>query len=248
MKSESSWIVEGLVAGLIGYMTVVALFGFVNLASGEPLFHTAALLGSAVFFGARSATEIVPGPGPIIAYNGVHILVALVIGLGAAWLIFQTEKNRPLWFIVFFVFLAGFIYSVVVVGVLAAELTHLLSWPMIVLANVAAGVTAGGYLWLRHSPGPDSPCEHDGKYNTADDPCPSQKSLSLLHDASVPCQIVSHAPKPAVSAAGWRLMPLPFNVQQILKRRFIVYFENSFIELCPHGDKSAVAVERAFLF
>ena len=151
MKNGSAWVVEGLVAGLVGYGTVVVLFGVINLLGGDGLFHTASLLGSALFFGARSTAEITPGPAPIIAYNGIHILVSLVIGLGAAWLIFQTEKNRPLWFVVFFIFLAGFIYSVVVVGVLAAELVHLLSWPVIVVANVAAGVTAGGYLWWRHS-------------------------------------------------------------------------------------------------
>lgn len=150
MRSESSWIVEGLVAGLIGYVTVVVLFGIINLATGQEILHTAALLGSALFFGARSPEAIVAGPAPIIAYNGVHILVSLLIGLGAAWLVFQTEKNRPLWYLVFFVFLAGFIYSVVVVGVLAAEMARVLSWGSIVAANIAAGVTAGGYLYLRH--------------------------------------------------------------------------------------------------
>jgi len=150
MNIDKPWITEGLVAGLIGYVTVVALFGVVNLMSGEALFHTAALLGSALFFGVRNATDVVAGPGPIIAYNGVHILASLVIGLGAAWLIFQTEKNRPLWFMVFFIFLAGFIYSVALVGVLTAEVTQLLTWQAIVLANIAAGLTAGGYLWWRH--------------------------------------------------------------------------------------------------
>ena len=151
MKKESLWIPEGLVAGLIGYVTVVVLFGAINLLAGEALFHTASLLGSALFFGARDASGLVSGPGPIIAYNGVHILVSLLIGVGAAWLIYQTEKNRPLWFVVFFVFLAGFIYSVALVGVLVAEVMSLLSWPAIVLANIGAGITAGGYLWWRHS-------------------------------------------------------------------------------------------------
>ncbi|MGD2121808.1 MAG: hypothetical protein PVJ76_08685 [Gemmatimonadota bacterium] len=151
MTAERSWIAEGLLAGLIGYVTVVALFGVINLLGGETVFHTAALLGSALFFGARSAAEVVTGPAPIIAYNGVHILVSLMIGMGAAWLIFQTEKNHPLWFIVFFIFLAGFIYSVVVMGILVAEAAALLSWGAIVLANVVAGLAAGGYLWWRHS-------------------------------------------------------------------------------------------------
>jgi hypothetical protein len=139
------------VAGLIGYLTVAVLFAVVNLASGRGLFHTATLLGSALFFGAREAGGAVAGPGPIIAYNGLHILVSLVIGLGAAWLIFQAERNRPLWYVVLVIFLAGFIYSVALVGVLAVELVALLSWPAILVANVAAGITAGGYLWRRHA-------------------------------------------------------------------------------------------------
>ena len=151
MKAESSWIGEGLLAGLIGYVTVVALFGIMNLVGGEGLFHTAALLGSALFFGARSAAQVVAGPGPIIAYNGLHLLVALFIGMGASWLILQAERNRPLWYGVFFIFLAGFIYSVVVVGVLAAEIAHILPWGAIVLANALAGISAGGYLWWRHT-------------------------------------------------------------------------------------------------
>jgi hypothetical protein len=151
MKNGGSWVPEGLVTGLIGYVTVVALFAVLNLLGGEGPFHTAALLGSALFFGMRDGGALAPGPGPIIAYNGVHILVSLAIGLGASWLVFQADKHRPLWYVVFFVFLAGFIYSVAVMGVFAAEIVHLLSWPVIVAANLCAGVTAGGYLWWRHA-------------------------------------------------------------------------------------------------
>jgi hypothetical protein len=151
MKSQSSWVVEGLVTGLVGYVTVVVLFAALNVFAGEGVFRTAALLGSALFFGFREGADPVAGPAPIIAYNGVHILVSLLIGLGAAWLVFETEKHKPLWFIVFFLFLAGFIYSVVVMGVFAAEIVHLLSWPVIVIANLAAGIAAGGYLGWRHA-------------------------------------------------------------------------------------------------
>jgi hypothetical protein len=151
MRTENSWILEGLLAGLIGYVTVVVVFGVLNLISGKALFHTAALLGSALFYGTRDAAQVAAGPGPIFAYNGVHILASLLIGLGAAWLIFQTDKNRPLWFVAFFIFLAGFIISLAVMGIFTAELVHLLSWSLILVANLAAGVTAGGYLWWRHS-------------------------------------------------------------------------------------------------
>ncbi len=151
MNGKAPWVAEGLVTGLIGYGTVVVFFGLANLATGQPVFHTASLLGSALFFGARDPGAWVAGPGPVIAYNGVHILVSLCIGLGAAWLVFQTEKHRPLWFLIFFVALAGFIYSVVVMGVLASEIAHLLSWTLIVGANIVSGITAGLYLGRRHA-------------------------------------------------------------------------------------------------
>ncbi len=151
MKTKGIWLVEGLVTGLIGYVTVAGLFALLNLVAGEGVFYTPALLGSALFFGAGGGGDVVAGPAPVIAYNGVHILVSLGIGLGAAWLVFQAEKNRPLWYAVFFVFLAGFIYSVALMGVFAAEVFRLLSWQRILLANLAAGLTAGGYLWWRHA-------------------------------------------------------------------------------------------------
>lgn len=152
MKPERSRVVvEGLVTGLIGYVTVVLLFMVVNLLAGRPIFHTAGVLGSVLFFGLRDPAQALVEPGPVIAYNGLHMLVSMVIGLGAAWLVFQAEKHRPLWYVVFFIFLAGFIYSIAVMGVFAAEIVQVLSWPTIVMANVAAGVTAGGYLWWRHS-------------------------------------------------------------------------------------------------
>lgn len=151
MRNDRAWVVEGLVTGLIGYATVAAFFMAVDLGGGAGPFHTPAMLGGALFFGVREMGEVTPGPAPVIAYNGVHLLVSLAIGTGAAWLVFQTERNRPLWYIVFFIFLAGFIYSVVVVGVLAAELTPFLPWSLIVAANLVAGFTAGGYLWWRHA-------------------------------------------------------------------------------------------------
>lgn len=150
MKNQGSWVAEGLVTGLIGYATVVALFALLNLVQGNGAFHTAAIMGSALFFGSREVGGVVSGPGPIIAYNGLHMMVSLAIGLGAGWLVFQAEKNRPLWYVIFFIFLAGFIFSVSMMGIFAVELFGLISWPLILVANLVAGLTAGGFLWYRH--------------------------------------------------------------------------------------------------
>ncbi len=38
-----------------------------------------------------------------------------------------------------------------IMGVLAAEIGHVLSWQVVVLANLGAGLTSGLYLWSRHA-------------------------------------------------------------------------------------------------
>jgi hypothetical protein len=144
-------LAEGIVTGLLGYAAVVAFFAVVNLVAGRPPLHTAAVMGSALFWGVRDSAEAVAGPAPILAYNGIHLVVSLVIGMGAAWLVFQAERHRALWYAVFFIFLAGFIYSVAMMGVFAAEIAQVLTWPLIVFANLCAGVVAGAYLWWAHS-------------------------------------------------------------------------------------------------
>lgn len=152
MRAQTGRVVaEGIVTGLLGYGAVVAFFAVVNLTTGNPPFHTAALMGSALFWGVRESAHVVTGPAPILAYNGVHLLVSLLIGMGAAWLVFQAERHRALWYAVFFIFLAGFIYSVAMMGVFAAEIAHALTWPLIVLANLCAGLVAGLYLWRAHA-------------------------------------------------------------------------------------------------
>jgi hypothetical protein len=152
MRPETGRVVsEGMVTGFLGYAAVVAFFAVVNLVAGRPPFHTAAVLGSALFWGVRDSAEAVAGPAPILAYNGIHLFVSLLIGLGAAWLVFQAERHRALWYAVFFIFLAGFIYSMAMMGVFAAEIAHLLPWAHIGFANLCAGIVAGVYLWRAHS-------------------------------------------------------------------------------------------------
>jgi hypothetical protein len=143
-------LTEGLISGFIGYATVVVVFGLVNVATGKPFFHTAALLGRAVIGGFESSTNLAD-PGPIIAYNGIHLIAFVLIGLGAAWLIAQTERHPAIWYVVFYVFLAGFFVSLVVIRVVAAPVIEQLPWGWsIIWVNLAAAVLMGLYLWKAH--------------------------------------------------------------------------------------------------
>lgn len=151
MKAErAQMMVQGLVAGLIGYATVALLFLLVDLISGRSPFYTAAVLGSSLFYGLEDAAQVAIQPGPIIAYNGLHLVLFLVIGQIAAWLVFEVEHHHNLAYFVFFLFVAGFIYGMVFVGVLGAEIAHIMPWWGVVLANLAWIVAMGAYLTVSH--------------------------------------------------------------------------------------------------
>lgn len=152
MKPSTARVLsEGLIAGVIGYATVVLFYIIYNVVQGQSVFHTPALLGTALFWrGAAPGNQLVTA-APVIAYNGLHLLAWLIIGVIAAWLFHETEKHHPIWYLVFFIFLAGFLFSMAAVGVFAAELTGVLPWWTIVVTNLLAGLTAGTYLWRAHA-------------------------------------------------------------------------------------------------
>ena len=86
----------------------------------------------------------------MIAYNGVHLLASLTVGLGAAWLVHEAEDHHALWYVVFFAFLAGFIYAVGAMGVFAAEIAGVMSWSAVVTGTAIGGLTIIAYLWATH--------------------------------------------------------------------------------------------------
>jgi hypothetical protein len=90
-------ILHGMAAGLIGYATTVVFFLIADPISGRPVFHTPALLGSALFFGLREPAGLEIGPGPVLAYNGIHCLVFLVLGFVAAWFTRLSERLPGGW-------------------------------------------------------------------------------------------------------------------------------------------------------
>jgi hypothetical protein len=151
MKTEYSRVLkEGLIAGLIAYATVVLFFLVLNVVTGRPAFYTPALLGSALFYDLRDPANLVIGAPPIIAYNGLHILASVLIGTFVAFLVSVTERHPQLWYVIFMIFLAGFVYTVAAMGLLAGSIFPVISWPVIVIANLAAAFTAGIYLWKAH--------------------------------------------------------------------------------------------------
>jgi hypothetical protein len=150
MRKETETILQGgLFAGLIGYFTIVLFMAVVNMLGGESPFQTVALLGSALFFGLRDASQLEITPAAVLTFNMVHALVMLAAGFVMSWLIAKSEKYPvthyavlvALVFVGFHLFGAAYFF--------ASPLMGPASWLPIGLAGVAAAVTMGGYLlWL----------------------------------------------------------------------------------------------------
>lgn len=151
MRTETEVILRGgLFAGLIGYVTIVVFFAGLNLIGGHSPFHTAALLGSALFFGLRDPALLQVTPAAVLTFNMVHALVMLAVGFLTSWLVAKSEKYPVLQFAVLFalIFVGFHLFAAVVF--FAGPLMGRGAWIEIALASVAAAVAMGWYLLRIH--------------------------------------------------------------------------------------------------
>ena len=143
---------EGIVAGILGGLTVAVWFLVVDLVQGRPL-YTPTVLGTALFGrGVWPATlESVPPSLEMVAmFTWVHLLAFAVVGVVVSRLIAMAEEHPSLGFgfvLLFVILEACFIAGVMIV---AAPVLRALTWPAILVANVLAAAVMTGYFWLRH--------------------------------------------------------------------------------------------------
>jgi uncharacterized membrane protein YphA (DoxX/SURF4 family) len=140
---------EGVIAGLIGAVSIAAWFFIIDLISGRPFFTPATLgRGLVAVLGAVPDGERVPH---ILAYTVFHFAAFMIVGLFAAFVIYLA-KSVPsvlLGFVVLFVaFEVGF-YAIV--GLLA-QATPLgsFAWYQVLIGNLIAASAMGFYFWRQH--------------------------------------------------------------------------------------------------
>ena len=140
-------LMEGLVAGALAYVAVAGFFALANVMAGYSPFHTAYLLGKAVGAG-------MPGHGAqvgvVLAANGIHLLISLLAGTVAAAMVLEIDHHHAWWYAIFTAFLFGTFLSVMVMGVLTAELSAVATWTQVTLANGLAAAVVGVYLLRMH--------------------------------------------------------------------------------------------------
>jgi len=137
---------QGIVAGLILYLTVAAFFAGVDLLAGRSLFHTFQRLGEPLM----ATRPVVPGPEwrwmAWITFNGFHLGASLLLGVAAAFLARGAGPSRRARWIFPFVLVVGSGVMIVGLHLAASDLAGFLPWHRIATAHLAAGVTTTAYL------------------------------------------------------------------------------------------------------
>jgi hypothetical protein len=143
---------DGIVAGLIGAVTIAIWFLILDTARGRPL-YTPSLLGTAIFRHgqALASPETLPVSFEmVLMYTFVHGLVFCVIG-GVAARLLQLAEDRPNFgfgiVLLFVVFEFGFVGAAMV---FAEPVLHALAWPAVLVGNLLAAGAMATYLWRRH--------------------------------------------------------------------------------------------------
>lgn len=149
---------QGFVAGLVGYAVVALIFAVANVTAGRSPFHTAALLGQALLGPTAALDAGAVDPSAVLAYNGVHLVGFLVLGVAAAVLVELLDRFPSLWLLTLFVFVAGFALQVGLVLLIAAPVAESISWESVLVANALAALGVGLVLarWHGGLPGADA--------------------------------------------------------------------------------------------
>ena len=147
---------QGLIVGLIAYVTVALFYSAFDFLAARGTLFTVDMLGKAAFRGLRDpAVLMLPGqldPSAIFLYNGLHLVLSLVIGVIVTTIVDQADRHPPVAPLLLVAIIAGGVVTVLVVGYLTQAARPVLPWSSIVAANVLASGIAALYL-LRSRPG-----------------------------------------------------------------------------------------------
>lgn len=140
---------QGMAAGLLGYAGVVAVFALLNVAQGLDAFHTPRVLGGALLGGGLDPAEPMAA---ILAYNGLHLLVSLAVGLVGAFLAEKAEGDHALAMGLVFCVLAMGGWVPIMFGAVTVELLGALQWAEVLLGTGTGALALVGTLaWLHRS-------------------------------------------------------------------------------------------------
>lgn len=141
---------EGLVAGVLGYVTVAVVIALADLALGRALFTTPGAIGGVLFFGASDPASALVSPGPVAAANGLHLLVSLALGVGAALLAIEAEAHPRLLYLAFVLVVMFVVATSSVLVAVPTVITRATPAAVALLAGFAGGLVVAAYLAAVH--------------------------------------------------------------------------------------------------
>jgi hypothetical protein len=149
-RDISRILFQGLVAGLMGYLSVMLVMAVASVASGQSPFYFAAVLGATLFYGVTDVAAITVAPGYVLAYNGIHMLVFVAFGIVSAWLASYADRGAQLWYLGLFAFMFIAFHIIGAVQMVAAPVADVI--PAIALwgSGLAAGGAMAAYLLRVH--------------------------------------------------------------------------------------------------
>src|SRR5882724_6295718 len=142
MASDSRYLREGVIAGLIGAALVAVWFLIYDAASGRP-FRTPSLLGAAAFQGVTDPATVPTAASLVVQYTVLHGVVFALVGVLIAYLIVSAQREPSRVLTLFISLLCFEVFFLAVLTWLAHPVLGELAWWTILVANALA---AGGML------------------------------------------------------------------------------------------------------
>ncbi len=142
---------QGVLAGCIGYATLAGVVSLIDLAAGRSPFHSAAVLGASLFYGVADASQVSVTPAYVLAYNGAHLIVFLLLGVIGSALATIADRGKQLWYVSVFFFIFVAFHAIGALQALSDSMRTSSSERMIWVAGVAAALTMGAYFMIVHS-------------------------------------------------------------------------------------------------
>jgi hypothetical protein len=143
---------DGILAGVIGAVTLALWFLIIDLIGGKPL-YTPSILAK-LFLGTVGTSPASPDLQRsfeiVWSYTWWHGLVFVALGSGISWLLGVSEQNPKMGFGVMLLMTLLFVVVTGVVAIYSTQVLHVLSWPVIMIGNVLAAIAMSIYFWRRH--------------------------------------------------------------------------------------------------
>lgn len=136
---------EGVEAGLIGALSVAAVFFVHDVWIGEPL-HTPSTLGALLLSGGAAAGAQAPIAGAAVLYHAFHFLAWVVFGFAGSALMAHAERTRTRWLPPLAVLLSLAPLAGLDVVVRNAQLERMHLW----FGGLVGIIAMGGFLAWRH--------------------------------------------------------------------------------------------------